>query len=112
MYTTFLMCSSVDGHLGCYHLLAVMNDGAMDQFSSVAQLCPTLCDTLDPVPCFPVYHQLPELAQTHVHQVGDAIQPVISSSVVPFSCLKQNVLSPCFQFLWVLKVLPWWLSNK
>jgi len=37
---------------------------------------------------FPVHHhhQLPEIAQTHVHQVGD--NPVISSSVVPFSCLQ------------------------
>ena len=46
------------------------------QFSSVAQLCLTLCypmdcSTLD----FPVRHQLPELAQTRVHQVNDAIQP-------------------------------------
>ena len=45
-------------------------------FSSVAQLCLTLCDPMD---CrhtrFPVCHQLPELAQTHVHLVGDAIQP-------------------------------------
>ena len=45
-------------------------------FSSVAHLCPTLCDTMDcSTPGFPVYQQLPELAQTHVHWVGDAIQP-------------------------------------
>ena len=38
------------------------------QFSSFAQLCPTLCDPMDcSTPGFPVYHQLPELAQTHVH---------------------------------------------
>ena len=36
------------------------------------------------MPGFPVHHQLPELAQTHVCQVGDAIQPS-QSSVVPFS---------------------------
>ena len=46
------------------------------QFSSVAQWCPTLCDPMD---CstlgFPVHHQLLELAQTHVHRIGDAIQP-------------------------------------
>ena len=42
----------------------------------VAKLCPSLCDPMDcSTPGFPVYHQLPELAQTHVHQVGDAIQP-------------------------------------
>ena len=37
------------------------------------------------MPGFPVHHHLPELAQTHVHRVGDAIQPVILSSVIPFS---------------------------
>ena len=45
-------------------------------FSSVAQSCLTLCDPMDcSMPGFPVRHQLPELAQTHVHQAGDAIQP-------------------------------------
>ena len=45
------------------------------QFSS-AQSCPTLCDPMDrSTPGLPVHHQLPELAQTHVHRVGDAIQP-------------------------------------
>ena len=40
------------------------------------QLCPTLWDPMDcSTPVFPVHHQLPELAQTHVHWVGDAIQP-------------------------------------
>ena len=46
------------------------------QFSSVAQSCPTLCDSMDcSMPGFPVHLQLPELAQAHVHCVGDAIQP-------------------------------------
>ena len=46
------------------------------QFSSVAQWCPTLCDPMNrSTPGLPVYHQLPEFTQTHVHQVGDAIQP-------------------------------------
>ena len=46
------------------------------QFSSVAQLCPTLCDPMDcSTPGLPVHHQLPEFTQTHVHWVGDAIQP-------------------------------------
>ena len=44
--------------------------------SSVAQSCPTLCNPIDcSVPGFPVPHQLPEPTQTHVHHVGDAIQP-------------------------------------
>ena len=43
------------------------------QFSSVAQLCPTLCNPTDcNTPGFPVHHQLPELAQTHVHRISDA----------------------------------------
>ena len=46
------------------------------QFSSVCQSCPTLCDQMDySKPVFPVHHQLPELAQTRVHWVSDAIQP-------------------------------------
>ena len=46
------------------------------QFSSVAQLCLTLCDPMDcSTPGFSVHHQLPGPAQTHVHQVSDAIQP-------------------------------------
>ena len=46
------------------------------QFSSVAQSWLTLCNPMDcSTPGFPVHHQLPELTQTHVHQVSDAIQP-------------------------------------
>ena len=46
------------------------------QFSSVTQLCSTLCDPMNrSMPGLPVHHQLPELTQTHVHQVGDTIQP-------------------------------------
>ena len=46
------------------------------QFSSVAQSCPTVFDPTDcSTPAFPVHHQLPELAQTHIHRVSDAIQP-------------------------------------
>ena len=46
------------------------------QFSSVAQSCPTLCDPMNrSTPGLPVHHQLLEFTQTHVHRVGDAIQP-------------------------------------
>ena len=51
------------------------------QFSSATQSCPTLCN---PMACsmlgFPVHHQLLELTQIHVHQVGDAIHPSIHPS--------------------------------
>ena len=46
------------------------------QFSSVAQPCPTLCDPMNhSTPGLPVHHHLPEFTQTHIHRVGDAIQP-------------------------------------
>jgi len=46
------------------------------QFSSVAQSCPTLRDPMNrSTPGLPVHHQLPEFTETHVHRVGDAIQP-------------------------------------
>ena len=48
------------------------------QFSSVTQLCPTLCDSMNrSMPGLPVHHQLPEFTQTHVHRVGDAISHLI-----------------------------------
>ena len=68
------------------------------QFSSVAQLCLTLCETMDcSMPGFPV--QLPELAQTYVHQVGDAIQPshpLLSPSPHAFNLCQHQVF-----FQWV-----------
>ena len=59
-------------------------------FSLVAQWCPTLCDPMDcSTPGFPVHHQLWDRAQTHVHRVGDAIQP--SHLVIPLSsCLQSS----------------------
>ena len=59
-------------------LLNVMNDGKKGsiQSSSVTQSCPTLCDPMNcSTPGLPVHHQLPDFTQTHVHRVGDAIQP-------------------------------------
>ena len=63
---------------------------------SVAKLCPTICDPMDcSMPGFPVRHQLPELAQTHVHWVIDAIQP--SHLLSPFSsCLQSCPASGSF----------------
>ena len=50
-------------------------DMGISLVSSVAQSYPTLCDPMDcSTPGLPVHHQLLELAQTHVHRVGDAIQ--------------------------------------
>ena len=69
------------------------------QFSSVAQLCPTLCDPMDcSTPGFPVHHQLLEPPQSHVHCVGDAIQPShpLSSPSTTFNLSQHQCL-----FQWV-----------
>ena len=79
--------------------------------NSVIQLCPTLCDPMDySMLGFPVHHQLPELAQTHVHWVGDAIQP---------SHPLWSLSPPAFSFFqWVsfshqvAKVLEFQLQNQ
>ena len=64
-----------------------------DQFSSVTHSCLTLCDPMDYSTLgLLVHHQLPELAQTHVHRVGDAIQPShpLSSLSLPTINLSQH----------------------
>ena len=65
-------------------------------FSSVAQLCPTLCDPMDcSMPGLPVHHQFPEFTQTHVHRVGDAIQlshPLSSPSLPAFNLSQHQGL--------------------
>ena len=59
------------------------------QFSSVAQLCLTLFNSMNhSTPGLPVHHQLPESTQTHLHWVGDVIQP--SHPVIPFSSYPQS----------------------
>ena len=59
--------SPTNGHLGCFHVLAIISSV---QFSSVAQSCPTLCDPMNrSTPGLPVHHQLPEFTETHVHRV-------------------------------------------
>ena len=57
-------------------LVMKVKEDSVVQFSSVTQLCPTLCNPINhSTPGLPVHHQLPEFTQTHVHKVGDAIQP-------------------------------------
>ena len=68
------------------------------QFSSVAQLCPTLCDSMNrSTPGFPVHHQLLEFTQTHVHRFGDAIKPsypLLSPSIPPSIRVFSNESTP------------------
>ena len=61
--------------------------------SSVTQSCPTLCNPMNcSTPGLPVHHQFPEFTQTHVHWVGDAIQPShpLSSPSPPALNLSQH----------------------
>ena len=71
-----------------------------NQFSSFTQSCLILCDLMDcSMPGLPVHHQLPEFMQTHVHQVGDAIQPshpLLSPSPPAFNLSQHQGL-----FQWV-----------
>ena len=63
------------------------------QFSSVTQSYLTLCDPVNcSIPGLPVHHQLPEFTQTHVHRVGDAIQPshLLSSPPLPVPNISQH----------------------
>ena len=80
------------------NILESLNGKAISQFSSIAQSCPTLCYPLD---CStPGFHlQLPEFTQTHVHWVGDAIQPshsLLSPSPPAFNLSQHQGL-----FKWV-----------
>ena len=69
-----------------------------NQFSSVAQLCPALCDSMDcSTPGIPIHHKNTELTQTHVHWVGDAIQP-------PFLCHPLLLLPSIFPIIRVFSI--------
>ena len=74
-----------------------------NQFSSVTQLCPTLCDPMDcSMPGFPVHRRLPELARTHVYRVSDAIQPshpLLSPSSPAFNLSQLQDLFQCVSSL-------------
>ena len=107
---SFLMCwlfasrgQSIEEYLCCH--------------CSVTQLCPTLCDSMNcSTPGFPVLRHLPELAQTHVHWVSDAIQPShpLSSPSLPAFNLSQhqNVFQWVSSLHQVAKVLELQLQHQ
>ena len=78
--------TSLHGQVGQLKLIEIKMRHSI-QFSSVAQLCPTLCDPMNcSIPGLRVHHQLLESTQTHVHRVNDAIQPshpLSSPSLLP-----------------------------
>ena len=73
--------------------MRLRNNIQKHQFSFVVQSCLTLCNPMNrSMPGLPVHHQLPEFTQTHVHRVGDAIQPShpLSSPSPPTFNLSQH----------------------
>ena len=84
---------------------------------SVAKLHLTFCNPMDcSTPGFPVLHFLPEFAQTHVHWVGDVIQPSHPLFHPLFSCLQSFPTSGTFPVSWlfdqVAKVLELQLQHQ
>ena len=83
-----------NGQFWCYHIWRVLNSV---QFSSVAQLCPTICDPMHrSTPGLPFHHRLPEFTQIHAHQVGDAIQPSLLCR--PLLLLQKNISPHLMQY--------------
>ena len=79
------------------------------QFSSVTQSCLILCDLMNSsMPGLPVHHQLPELTQTHVHRVGDTIQPSHPLSSPSSSCPQSLPASGFFSSESTLR-MRWWI---
>ena len=111
LFSFLLFCSIFPGHI-----LNFIKHCSV-QFSSITQLNPTLCHPMDcSKPGSLVHHQLPELAQTHVHRVGDAIQPShpVSSPSPPAFNLSQH--QGLFQWIGsshqVAKVLEFQVQNQ
>ena len=101
----FLLWAGISLKFSIYYTLYVITfwsflSGDSVWFSLVTELCPTLCDPMDcRLPGFPVHQQLLEFTQTHVHRVGDAIQPshpLLSPSPPTFNLSQHQVL-----FQWV-----------
>ena len=87
------------------------------QFSSVTQSCPTLCDPMNcSMPGLPVHHKLPEFTQTHVHRVGDAIQPshplASPSPPAPNPCQHKGLFQWVSSSHEVAKVLEFQLQHQ
>ena len=105
----------LDVHTGTSWYIGTKS-GTLLQFSSVAQLCPTLWDPMNrSTPGLPVHHQLPEFTQTHVHRVSDAIQPShprsSSSPPAPNASQQQSLFQRVNSSHEVAKVLEFQLQH-
>ena len=120
----WLVIDESDFCCGCLWQLIMLNIYISHVFhhillSSVQLLsCVQLCDPIDcSTPGFPVHHQLQELAQTHVHRVGDAIQPsrpLLSPSPPAFHVSRHQGLSQCQSFpaIWIMWPKYWSFSSS
>ena len=88
-----ILCHSLHLLPSVFPSIRVFSNDVVHQFGSVAQSCLTLCNPVNrSTPGLPVHHHLPEFTQTHVHRVGDAIQPSypLSSPSPPAFNLSQH----------------------
>ena len=112
-YITLVLFQSVNSALCSWDKCHV---SSFEQLCSFSQSCPTLTDLTDcSTPGFPVHHQLLELTQTHVHRVGDAIQPshpLLSPSPPAFnlsqhqSLFNESVLRIRWPKYWSFSISP------
>ena len=117
--TKLFLCTFIIpfGFLGTEYISIKLLLYSLIQFSSVAQSYLTTCDSMGcSTPGFPVHHQLLELAQTHVHRVGDAIQPphpLLSPSLPAFNLSKpQGLFQGVSSLHQVAKVLKFQLQHQ
>ena len=83
------------------------------QFSSVAQLCPTLCDPMNcSTPGLPAHHHLLEFTQTHVHWVSDAIQPsLLNCGVICYAVIDNKYIPASFPLNYSGANIEHWLTT-
>ena len=100
-----------------FHFVSLLGEKGLGkvtlQFSSVAQSCLTLCDPMNrSMLGLSVHHQLAEFTQTHVHRVGDAIQPShpLSSPSPPAPNPSQHPLRQCLKMEQLHTPLSEWLQ--
>ena len=110
-------CNTMDCSLPGVSVLHHLPEFASVQFSSVAQSCPTVCNPMDcSMPGLHVHHQLLEFTQTHIHWVGDAIQPSHPLSALSPPVLNLSQRQGLFQWVssshQVAKVLEFQLQHQ